>query len=81
MGNAAAAGTSDPSALLKVEKTGAVMTVGLNRPAKRNTVRRDEGSAGGMRSLRLLVPGWADTTGPILPSGGLERSARGVAFA
>ncbi len=38
MGNAAAAGTSDPSALLKVEKTGAVMTVGLNRPAKRNAL-------------------------------------------
>ncbi len=38
MGNAAAAGTSDQSALLKVEKTGAVMTVGLNRPAKRNAL-------------------------------------------
>src|SRR2546430_4962970 len=38
MGNAAAAATSDPSELLKVEKTGAVMTVGLNRPAKRNAL-------------------------------------------
>src|SRR5258708_22864629 len=38
MGNAAAAATADQSALLKVEKTGAVMTVGLNRPAKRNAL-------------------------------------------
>src|SRR5437660_12767524 len=38
MGNAAAAGTSDPSELLEIEKTGAVMTVGLNRPAKRNAL-------------------------------------------
>src|SRR5881392_2590458 len=38
MGNAAGAATSDPSELLKVEKTGAVMTVGLNRPAKRNAL-------------------------------------------
>src|SRR3979411_3452711 len=37
MGNAstAAAGSSD---LLKIEQTGAVMTVGLNRPAKRNAL-------------------------------------------
>src|SRR5256885_2106739 len=37
MGNAstAAAGSSD---LLKIEKTGAVLTVGLNRPAKRNAL-------------------------------------------
>src|SRR5712671_2142802 len=38
MGNAAAAATSDQSALLKVEQIGAVMTVGLNRPAKRNAL-------------------------------------------
>src|SRR5438874_3880754 len=38
MGNAASAATSEPSELLKVEKTGAVMTVGLNRPAKRNAL-------------------------------------------
>ena len=38
MGNAAAAATLDQSALLKVEKTGAVMTVGLNRPARRNAL-------------------------------------------
>ena len=38
MGNATGAATSDPSELLKVEKTGAVMTVGLNRPAKRNAL-------------------------------------------
>ena len=36
MGNAAAA--SDQSALLKVEQMGAVLTVGLNRPAKRNAL-------------------------------------------
>src|ERR1700692_922291 len=37
MGNAAAA-TADRSALLKIEKQGAVLTVGLNRPAKRNAL-------------------------------------------
>src|SRR5712691_4062049 len=38
MGNAVAAATSDQSALLKVEISGPVMTVGLNRPAKRNAL-------------------------------------------
>src|SRR6202012_3825479 len=38
MGNAASAGTSHPSALLKVEISGSVLTVGLNRPAKRNAL-------------------------------------------
>jgi len=37
MGNAAAA-TAEPSALLKIETSGAVLTVGLNRPAKRNAL-------------------------------------------
>ena len=38
MGNAASARTSDRSALLKVEISDAVMSVGLNRPAKRNAL-------------------------------------------
>jgi (methylthio)acryloyl-CoA hydratase len=38
MGNAAGTATADPSALLWVEALGAVMTVGLNRPAKRNAL-------------------------------------------
>ncbi len=38
MGNAAPAATADRSALLTVETVGAVMTVGLNRPAKRNAL-------------------------------------------
>src|ERR1700749_2437497 len=38
MGNAASAGTSDPSALLKIETVGPVLSVGLNRPAKRNAL-------------------------------------------
>ena len=38
MGNAAAAATSDQSELLKLEQIGAVLTVGLNRPAKRNAL-------------------------------------------
>src|SRR5215467_13738139 len=38
MGNAAGAATAPNSALLKVEKQGAVLTVGLNRPAKRNAL-------------------------------------------
>src|ERR1700753_3748261 len=37
MGNASAA-NAETSALLRVEKTGAVLTVGLNRPAKRNAL-------------------------------------------
>jgi (methylthio)acryloyl-CoA hydratase len=38
MGNAAGTATADPSALLKIEQQGAVMTAGLNRPAKRNAL-------------------------------------------
>jgi enoyl-CoA hydratase/carnithine racemase len=38
MGNAAGTATADHSALLKVETRGAVMIVGLNRPAKRNAL-------------------------------------------
>src|SRR5246127_324156 len=38
MANAASAGTSDPSALLRLEISDAVLTVGLNRPAKRNAL-------------------------------------------
>ena len=38
MGNAAAAATADRAALLRIETTGAVLTVGLNRPAKRNAL-------------------------------------------
>jgi (methylthio)acryloyl-CoA hydratase len=38
MGNAAAAATADRSALLKIEISGPVLTVGLNRPAKRNAL-------------------------------------------
>ena len=36
MGNAASAAAASPSALLNIEQTGPVLTVGLNRPAKRN---------------------------------------------
>src|ERR1700686_5657234 len=38
MGSAAAAATADQSALLKVQKIGPVLSVGLNRPAKRNAL-------------------------------------------
>src|SRR5471030_3528996 len=38
MANAAAAATADRSALLKIEISGPVLTVGLNRPAKRNAL-------------------------------------------
>src|SRR5246127_2492874 len=38
MANAASAGTSDPSALLRLEISDAVLTVGLNRPAKCNAL-------------------------------------------
>ena len=38
MGNAAAAATSDQPGLLKLEQIGAVLTVGLNRPARRNAL-------------------------------------------
>ena len=38
MGNAAPAATAGQSALLKIERSGAVLTVGLNRPAKRNAL-------------------------------------------
>src|SRR6202050_4010295 len=38
MGNAAPAAKAEPSALLKVERLGPVLSVGLNRPAKRNAL-------------------------------------------
>jgi enoyl-CoA hydratase/carnithine racemase len=38
MANAAPAVTADPSALLRIETAGAVLSVGLNRPAKRNAL-------------------------------------------
>jgi enoyl-CoA hydratase/carnithine racemase len=38
MANAAPATTADPSALLKLQTVGAVLSVGLNRPAKRNAL-------------------------------------------
>ena len=38
MGNAAPAVTADQSALLRIETSGPVLTVGLNRPAKRNAL-------------------------------------------
>src|ERR1700710_2123587 len=38
MGNATSAAKADTSALLKIEQTGSVLTVGLNRPAKRNAL-------------------------------------------
>jgi (methylthio)acryloyl-CoA hydratase len=38
MGNAAAAATADRAALLRIETSGPVLTVGLNRPAKRNAL-------------------------------------------
>ena len=37
MGNATAA-NADQAGLLKIERSGAVLTVGLNRPAKRNAL-------------------------------------------
>ena len=38
MGNAVSAASAEASALLKVEQQGKVLTVGLNRPAKRNAL-------------------------------------------
>src|SRR6202022_1349199 len=38
MGNAASAATADQPALLKVEVSGPVLSIGLNRPAKRNAL-------------------------------------------
>src|SRR5260370_33575371 len=38
MGNAATTAAADQSALLKVDAQGAVLTSGLNRPAKRNAL-------------------------------------------
>src|SRR5260221_9837571 len=38
MGNAAPAATAGQSGLLEIEKAGAVLAVGLNRPAKRNAL-------------------------------------------
>ena len=38
MGNAASVATTEPSALLRIETAGPVLSVGLNRPAKRNAL-------------------------------------------
>jgi (methylthio)acryloyl-CoA hydratase len=39
MGNAAFAATAGLSGLLRIEKSGPVLSVGLNRPGKRNAQR------------------------------------------
>jgi len=38
MGNAVSVATADPSALLRIETAGPVLSVGLNRPARRNAL-------------------------------------------
>src|SRR6266702_1346247 len=38
MGNVTSSATADQSELLKIEQSGTVLTVGLNRPAKRNAL-------------------------------------------
>src|SRR5205814_1897528 len=38
MGNASTAATADQSAMLRIETAGPVLSVGLNRPAKRNAL-------------------------------------------
>ena len=38
MGNAVSAAVADSSGLLRIETVGAVLTIGLNRPAKRNAL-------------------------------------------
>ena len=38
MGNASTAATADQSTMLRIETVGPVLSVGLNRPAKRNAL-------------------------------------------
>src|SRR5437764_13007122 len=63
MGNAstAAAGQSD---LLKIKQTGAVLTVGLNRPAKRNAL-----NDGIILAIRDCFSGLPDDIGAVVVHG------------
>src|ERR1700746_447533 len=54
MGNAGAS-LEENSALLKVEKQGSVLTVGLNRPAKRNAL--NDGIIAGIGECFASLPG------------------------
>jgi enoyl-CoA hydratase/carnithine racemase len=54
MGNAAPAATADRSALLKVEISGPVLSVGLNRPAKRNAL--NDGIIGAIHDCFATIP-------------------------
>src|SRR5258707_12840071 len=54
MGNAAIAATADRSGLLKVEISGPVLSVGLNRPAKRNAL--NDGIMVGIQDCLAKIP-------------------------
>src|SRR5258708_857257 len=69
MGNAASAATADQPALLKVEIAGPVLSVGLNRPAKRNALNdgiilaigeRFSNIPDGIRAVVIDVAGMTD---------------------
>jgi enoyl-CoA hydratase/carnithine racemase len=64
MGNAASAATAAPSGLLKIEKSGAVLTVGLNRPAKRNAL-----NDGIMLAIQECFASLPDGTGAVVIHG------------
>lgn len=61
MGNASAA---DDAALLKIEQSGAVLTVGLNRPAKRNAL--NDGIILALQDCFSTIP---DTIGAVVIHG------------
>jgi enoyl-CoA hydratase/carnithine racemase len=73
MGNAAAAATSDQSGLLKLEQIGAVLTVGLNRPARRNAL--NDGIILAIQDCFLNVP---DGVGAVVIHGIGEHFSSGL---
>src|SRR5260370_21479884 len=73
MGNAAPAAKAEPSALLKVEISGAVMTVGLNRPARRNAL-----NAGIILAIQHCFSNIPDDVGAVVMHGIVDHFSSGL---
>src|SRR4030088_1606165 len=73
MGNAASAATADQPALLKVEISGPVLSVGLNRPAKRNAL-----NDGIMLAIQDCFANIPDEIGAVVVHGICEHFSSGL---
>jgi enoyl-CoA hydratase/carnithine racemase len=73
MGNAASAATAEQSALLQIETVGNVLTVGLNRPAKRNAL-----NDGIMAAIKQCLTDLPDRIGAVVIHGVGEHFSAGL---